>query len=110
MRATLPDTAERLRIEVETTGEGLPLPEREKIFDAFKSAESARRHGGLGLGLQLARSIIEIHGGSIEVDNTDRGGMVFRVWLPVKSDRATIRMRATQPTPISVRSPERPKI
>ncbi len=98
VRATLPDTGERLRIEVETSGEGLPVGEREKIFDAFKSAESARRHGGLGLGLQLARSILEIHGGTIEVDNTDRGGMVFRVWLPVRNDRDSIRARASKPT------------
>jgi len=98
VRATLPDTGERLRIEVETSGEGLPVGEREKIFDAFKSAESARRHGGLGLGLQLARSILEIHAGTIEVDNTDRGGMVFRIWLPVRNDRASIRLRASKPS------------
>lgn len=97
VRATLPDAAERLRIEVETSGEGLPVAEREKIFDAFQSAESARRHGALGLGLQLARAIVEIHGGTIEVDATDRGGMVFRVWLPVGGDRATIRARASRP-------------
>jgi signal transduction histidine kinase len=98
VRATLPDRGERLRIEVETSGEGLPVAEREKIFDAFKSAESARRQGGLGLGLQLARSIVEIHGGSIEVDNTEHGGMAFRVWLPVQNDRAWIRARASRPT------------
>jgi signal transduction histidine kinase len=83
VRATLPDTGARLRVEVETSGEGLPVFEREKIFDAFKSATSARRHGALGLGLQLARAIVEMHGGTIEVDNTDHGGMIFRVWLPV---------------------------
>ena len=92
------DQGARLRIEVETSGEGLPVAEREKIFDAFKSAESARRQGGLGLGLQLARSIVEIHGGSIEVDNTAHGGMVFRVWIPVKNDRASIRARASRPS------------
>lgn len=97
VRATLPDAGDRLRIEVETSGEGLPVAEREKIFDAFKSAESARRQGGLGLGLQLARSIVEIHAGTIEVDNTDRGGMVFRVWLPVDNDRGSIRARASRP-------------
>lgn len=99
VRATLPaDEGERVRIEVETSGEGLPVAEREKIFDAFKSAESARRQGGLGLGLQLARSIVEIHMGTIEVDNTDHGGMVFRIWLPVKNDVGVIRARASQPT------------
>lgn len=98
VRATLPDRGERLRIEVETSGEGLPVAEREKIFDAFKSAESARRQGGLGLGLQLARSIVEIHGGSIEVDATSASGLVFRVWLPVHNDRASIQARASRPT------------
>ncbi|HEY8079594.1 MAG TPA: sensor histidine kinase, partial [Labilithrix sp.] len=97
VRATLPE-GDRLRIEAETSGEGLPVGEREKIFDAFKSAESARRHGALGLGLQLARSIVEIHGGTIEVDATDRGGMVFRVWLPVDGDREKIRARASKPS------------
>ncbi len=97
VRATLPDTGTRLQIEVETSGEGLPVGEREKIFDAFKSAESARRHGSLGLGLQLARSIFEIHGGTIEVEHTDGGGMGFRILLPVHNDRASIRVRATKP-------------
>ena len=97
VRGTLPDPGDRVRIEVETHGEGLPMTEREKIFDAFKSAESARRHGGLGLGLQLARSIVEIHSGTIEVDSTPRGGMIFRVWLPVANDRASIRARASRP-------------
>jgi signal transduction histidine kinase len=96
--ATLPDPGNRLRIEVETSGEGLPLVEREKIFSAFKSAESARRQGALGLGLQLARSIVEIHAGSIEVDGTPGGGMIFRIWLPTENDRASIRARASKPT------------
>ena len=96
VRATLPRAGDRLRVEVETSGEGLPVVEREKIFDAFKSAESARRQGGLGLGLQLARAIVEIHAGTIEVDSTGGGGMVFRLWLPVENDRDSIRLRATR--------------
>lgn len=99
VRATMPpDSGDRLRIEVETSGEGLPVAEREKIFDAFKSAESARRQGGLGLGLQLARSIVEIHTGTIEVDNAGHGGVIFRIWLPVNTDSSIIRARASRPT------------
>jgi signal transduction histidine kinase len=94
VRATVTDQADRARIEVETSGEGLPLAEREKIFDAFKSAESARRQGGLGLGLQLARSIVEIHNGAIEVDSTGGGGMVFRILLPITHDSRAIHARA----------------
>jgi signal transduction histidine kinase len=100
VRATMPadQDGDRVRIEVETSGEGLPVAEREKIFDAFKSAESARRQGGLGLGLQLARSIVEIHLGSIEVDNAGHGGVIFRIWLPLKGEESIIRARASRPT------------
>lgn len=83
VRASLPGSGERLRIEVETRGEGLPEAERAKLFDAFASAASARRHGGLGLGLQLARAIVALHGGEIEVDDKHSAGLVFRVWVPV---------------------------
>lgn len=84
VRATLPAAGERLRIDVESTGRGLPSAEREKIFEAFKYADRARRHGSLGLGPSLARSIIELHGGTIDVDTTDGGGTVFHVWLPTE--------------------------
>lgn len=97
VRATRPDTGDRLRIEVETSGQGLPIGEREKIFDAFQSAESARRHGGLGLGLQLARSIVEIHNGKVEVEGLGEAGLVFRVWLPVDNDKTSIQIRASNP-------------
>ncbi|MCL2724484.1 MAG: HAMP domain-containing histidine kinase [Polyangiaceae bacterium] len=97
VRATLPDEGDRLRIEVETSGEGLPHDEREKMFDAFKSAKSARRHGALGLGLQLARSIVEIHGGTFEIDNAEGGGVILRAWLPLETDPDAIRARASNP-------------
>jgi signal transduction histidine kinase len=87
VRATLPAAGEKLRIDVETTGRGLPHAEREKIFDAFKYADRARRHGSLGLGPSLARSIIELHGGTIDVDTTEGGGTVFHVWLPTERTR-----------------------
>jgi len=87
VRATLPAAGERLRIDVETTGRGLPSAERDKIFEAFKYADRARRHGSLGLGPSLARSIIEMHGGTIDVDTTEGGGTVFHVWLPTERTR-----------------------
>lgn len=96
VRATLSDTGHRLRIEIEGSGESLPAIERDKIFDAFKSAESARRHGALGLGLQLARSILEIHGGGVDFDDGAAPGMLFRLWLPVENDSVSIRERASR--------------
>ena len=82
VRATLPVDGPRLLVAVETSGRGLPVEERDKIFEAFKYADKARLHGSLGLGLALARHIIEIHGGTIEVDTSEQGGLAFRVWLP----------------------------
>ena len=69
---------------VVTTGRGLPAAERDKIFEAFKHADRARRHGSLGLGPSLARAIIERHGGTMDVDATEAGGTVFHVWLPTE--------------------------
>ncbi|MEO6419200.1 MAG: ATP-binding protein, partial [Polyangiaceae bacterium] len=80
--ATRPGPSDRLLVAVETSGKGLPVEERDKIFEAFKYADKARLHGSLGLGLALARHIIEIHGGEIEVDTSKEGGLAFRVWLP----------------------------
>jgi signal transduction histidine kinase len=92
VRATLPGAqAKRLRIDVETSGRAIPQVELEKIFEAFKYADRARRHGSLGLGLSLARSIFEIHGGSIEMDAMEGGGAVFHVWLPTTGDQMAVR-------------------
>jgi signal transduction histidine kinase len=88
VRATLPAMqSNRLRIDVETSGRAIPQTELEKIFEAFKYADRARRHGSLGLGVSLARSIFEIHGGSIEMDALEGGGAVFHVWLPTTGDQ-----------------------
>jgi signal transduction histidine kinase len=86
VRATWPSGADRVRIDIETTGRAVPAGERERIFEAFKFSDKARRHGSLGLGLSLARSIVELHQGTIEVDALEGGGMVFHVWLPLPPD------------------------
>ena len=82
VRATMPETGDRLRIDVEGSGRGVASAELEKIFEAFKYADRARRMGSLGLGLSLARSILELHGGSVEVEQVSNGGVMFHVWLP----------------------------
>jgi signal transduction histidine kinase len=82
VRAAMPSAGERLRVDVEVTGRGISSTDREKIFDAFKHADRARRHGSLGLGPSLARAIVELHGGAIDVQTTEAGGTVFQVWVP----------------------------
>jgi signal transduction histidine kinase len=82
VRAAMPTSGEQMRIDVEVSGRGISSADREKIFDAFKHADRARRHGSLGLGPSLARAIVELHGGGIDVDTTEAGGTVFHVWVP----------------------------
>lgn len=94
VRATHAGSANRLRIDVELTGDGLPQEERKKMFAAFRNPDRARRQGSLGLGLSLAKSILEIHDGEIEVDKSAGGGSVFHLSLPVENDADSMAARA----------------
>ena len=65
-------------IEVEDNGPGVPPEVRDRIFEVFYSS----RGGGTGLGLPIARQIVERHGGKIEVDSFVGRGTTFRIRLP----------------------------
>jgi signal transduction histidine kinase len=82
VRGALPAIEERLRIDVEVTGRVIAAADRKKVFDAFTHADRARRHGSLGLGPSLARAIVAMHGGGIDVETTEAGGTVFHMWVP----------------------------
>ncbi len=82
VRAALPAIEEQLRIDVEVTGRVIAAADRKKVFDAFTHADRARRHGSLGLGPSLARAIVELHGGGIDVETTEAGGTAFHMWVP----------------------------
>jgi two-component system OmpR family sensor kinase len=70
---------------VSDTGIGIAPEEQERIFQRFYRAEDIRVHGpeGSGLGLCIARSIAEAHGGRILVDSTPGRGSTFTVHLPL---------------------------
>ncbi|WP_426663735.1 sensor histidine kinase [Rhodanobacter aciditrophus] len=61
------------RIVVADSGPGVPLELRQRIFDPFFS----RREGGIGLGLTIVQQIVHVHGGEIEVDESEWGGAAF---------------------------------
>ncbi|MFO0676671.1 MAG: HAMP domain-containing sensor histidine kinase [Polyangiaceae bacterium] len=82
VRASRSVDASRVCIEVETPGKGLPDAEVTRVFEAFKDPERARKHGSLGLGLSLARAIVEQHGGAVEATAVEHHGTTFRIWLP----------------------------
>ena len=75
-----------VEIVVSDTGVGIPESFLPHIFERFRQAEggTTRRHGGLGLGLAIARHLTEMHGGTIEAASDGEGkGSTFRVKLPL---------------------------
>ncbi len=73
-----------LKLEVSDSGPGVPVSERERIFERFAQLDdsSTRRPGGTGLGLAIVREFVEAHRGSVAVEDAAGGGALFRVLLP----------------------------
>jgi signal transduction histidine kinase/CHASE1-domain containing sensor protein/ActR/RegA family two-component response regulator len=75
-----------VEISVSDTGQGISPEFLPYVFERFTQADSTttRQHGGLGLGLAIARHLVEIHGGSIKAESLGQGrGATFRIRLPV---------------------------
>lgn len=73
----------RVRILVDDAGPGVPAEERDRIFEPFYRGPRVNgRRIGYGLGLALARSAVESHGGTIAVEDSPLGGARFRIDLP----------------------------
>jgi CheY-like chemotaxis protein/anti-sigma regulatory factor (Ser/Thr protein kinase) len=75
-------------ITVSDTGKGINHDFLSYVFDRFRQADasSARRYGGLGLGLALVKYLVELHGGTVEAASAGEGhGATFKVTLPVRA-------------------------
>jgi signal transduction histidine kinase len=88
-----------VELTVADTGEGIPTPDLPYVFDRFYRGERARtrdrREGGTGagLGLAIARGIIEAHGGTISAESSPGSGACFRVVLPAAVRAAAVMIR-----------------
>ncbi len=71
-----------VRIAVRDRGAGIPEDKRERIFDRYYQANPERHLGGMGVGLFVSRQTVEMHGGSITVEQPEDGGSRFVVCLP----------------------------
>lgn len=80
-------------VVVQDNGPGIEPEFLPHVFERFRQADgtSTRRHGGLGLGLAISRSIVELHGGTIAADSEGAGrGATFTVRLPVAPVRPSL--------------------
>jgi signal transduction histidine kinase/ActR/RegA family two-component response regulator len=86
IRVRLETSADSIRIEVSDSGVGIPSAFIAHVFEPFRQADASwtRKHNGLGLGLAIAKAIVDLHEGTIEATSDGPGqGATFCVTLPV---------------------------
>ena len=71
-----------IRVDVHDDGPGIPVPDQELIFEKFGRSGGGDARPGTGLGLFIARSIAEAHGGSVDVESAPDEGSTFTLRLP----------------------------
>jgi signal transduction histidine kinase len=72
-------------IAVRDTGIGISKEDLPKIWDRLYRGDKSRSQRGLGLGLSLVKSIVEVHGGHVEVSSEPQAGSTFVVYLPLST-------------------------
>ncbi len=75
-------TSGEVRFAVRDTGVGIPADDLPRVFERFYKSDRARSGGGAGLGLAIARHIIEAHGGKIWVESEEGRGSTFYFTVP----------------------------
>lgn len=83
----------RVYVEVQDTGVGIPEEEQARLFERFYKSDKARRSEGTGLGLAIAKNIVQSHGGKITVTSAQGEGSTFTFWLPLGRKKAIKRAR-----------------
>ncbi|MFM8424778.1 MAG: sensor histidine kinase, partial [Chloroflexota bacterium] len=77
-----------VKVSIKDNGIGIPAKDLPHVFDRFYQVEGhlTRKHGGMGLGLSVAKVMVEMHGGRIWADSEEGKGSIFSFILPVRSE------------------------
>ncbi len=110
VQVTVHKVHSQVHLQVSDTGIGMAPELVGQIFDRFRQADASttRRHGGLGLGLSIARSLLELHGGTVDAaSDGEHRGSTFTVRLPIaltstQPDSRTRPAAAAQPAGASL--------
>ncbi len=96
-------TEQGVVVQVVDTGAGIAEEQIPHIFDTFRQLDgsSTRRWGGLGIGLAIARHIVELHGGRIWVESKRGKGSTFAFTIPIETDEAL--RTSGEPAPAAAR-------
>ena len=87
-------TADALRVTVADSGLGLGDKPLDDLFELFHTTKA----DGMGMGLPIARSIVEAHGGHLRASNNPSGGATFSFTLPLAAERSGVETSATRPS------------
>jgi PAS domain S-box-containing protein len=84
VQSTVRRVGDGIEISVADTGIGIPPEAQTAIFDEFRQADASttRRFGGTGLGLTIAKRLVEMQNGTLTVESTVGVGSTFRLWMP----------------------------
>ena len=93
--------AHELLVMVKDTGPGISCEDQAKLFEPFSQVDdsSTRRHGGIGLGLAIAKRLAELMGGSVGVESTPGQGSTFWLRLRLRDAIKGVRGDASMPQP-----------
>ena len=97
---TLQSAGEDVLISVKDTGIGIKKENQAIIFDKFRQVDQSfkKKREGSGIGLSLVKSIIEMHGGKIELESVFNSYTIFKIFLPFKTiDQKTVEKESYSP-------------
>jgi PAS domain S-box-containing protein len=106
-------TETHVLLQVMDTGPGIDPDFLPHVFERFRQADGSttRTHGGLGLGLAIVRHLVELHGGTIAVENRqDDAGSIFTIRLPLPSGELRNETLASAAAAFAEAQPDRPNL